>query len=201
MYDPQLFYDSALSSISNGVIHPGLSSGRNLGLEILKILAGKSCVAGSGSFAGLVCAILSCSYSCSPPFKSLVPLLYVGFWPSDDISRCGSDVEDWWCVGTSELEPGRERMYPEVDGEGLTETTWSWLEGILDSRRLVSWRKDGLCISRGNFRGWESGLYFQVRCMCGAYDDHNANKDDRTGEYPVVRTVGNRHVLVWQPRC
>ena len=120
------------------MIHPGLSSGCSLGLENLKILAGSSCVGGPSGFARLVCAVLSCPYCCSPPFKSLAPLSYVAFLPSDDISRCSSDVEDWsvvggvaaegkghfegwylprWSVGTSELEPGRERTGPEVDDE------------------------------------------------------------------------------------
>lgn len=57
---------SALSSISNGIIHPGLSRGCDLGLERLTVIAGSPCADAPGWAAILVCVILSCWYCCKP---------------------------------------------------------------------------------------------------------------------------------------
>lgn len=49
-----------LSSISNGVIHPGLSSGCIVGLESLKIFPGAKLAGTPGELVKLACMILSC---------------------------------------------------------------------------------------------------------------------------------------------
>jgi hypothetical protein len=84
-----------LSSISNGVIHPGLSSGCNLELESLTILARSPCTDAPSGLASLACVVLSRWYCCKFRSKSLVHLSNAGLFSADNISRCVGDGEDW----------------------------------------------------------------------------------------------------------
>jgi hypothetical protein len=83
----------ALSSISNGVIHPGLSSGCDPGLESLTAIACSPCADAPGGLAILACVILSRWYCCNLRFSSLVCLSCAGLFSADDISMCDGDVE------------------------------------------------------------------------------------------------------------
>ncbi|KAH8593048.1 hypothetical protein B0O99DRAFT_596588 [Bisporella sp. PMI_857] len=115
----------ATSSILNGVIHPGLFGGCDLGPECSAGLPGTNALSG---FANLACVILSRRSCCNLRFRSLAHLSYESVFSADNLSQCICDVEyrsvgemDWMDseVGDARLANNALDVTDENEQSGL----------------------------------------------------------------------------------